>query len=114
MPGQEAVVGLRQRLGFKLTGHDIEHILEMVLDREPLHDGVGMRPGAVGEDELAAGELFQRRAERRVGLDGRMIDLVDIFQKIVGTHTVFDHHAAHGGAVAAIKILLLAECLVVS
>ena len=81
---EKALIDLRKRLGLKLACHDVEDILEMMIDREPLHDGVRMRPGTVGEDELAARQLFERRAERLIGLDGRVVDPVHIVEEIVG------------------------------
>ena len=53
--GEEAVVHLRQRLGIEVGGGDVEHVLEVLVDLEPLHHRVGVLAGAVGEDELAAG-----------------------------------------------------------
>ena len=35
-----------------------------------------------------------------------MIDLVHIGEIVVGVHAVLGHHAAHGGAVAAVIVLL--------
>ena len=35
-----------------------------------------------------------------------MIDLVHIGEIVVGAHAVLGHHAAHGGAVAAVIVLL--------
>ena len=39
---EEAVIDLRQRLGLELGGDDVEHVLEMLVDLEPLHHRVGM------------------------------------------------------------------------
>ena len=33
---EEAVIGLRQRLRLELGGDDVEHVLEMLVDLEPL------------------------------------------------------------------------------
>ena len=41
-----------------------------------------------------------------------MIDLVHIGEKVVGVHAVLGHHAAHGGAVALVIVLLDREGLV--
>src|SRR5262249_31097976 len=114
MPGEKAIIGLRKRLWLKLACDDVEYVLEMAVDGEPLHHGVGVSAGAVGENELAAQQPFQCGAERRVRLGRRMIDLMDEIEKIVGIHPVLDHHAPHGGAVAAVEILLLAEGIVMS
>jgi hypothetical protein len=35
-----------------------------------------------------------------------MIDQVHIGEKVVGVHAVLGHHAAHGGAIAAVIVLL--------
>src|SRR5258708_27086222 len=42
-----------------------------------------------------------------------MIDLVDEIEKIVGIHPVLAHPSPHGGAVAPVEILLLAEGIVI-
>ena len=47
-----------------------------------------------------------RVAERRVRLQRRMVDLVDVGEIVVGRDAVQGHHAAHGGAEAQIVILL--------
>ncbi len=114
MPGEKAVIGLGERLWLKPAGDDIEYILEVAVDGEPLHDRVCMSPGAIGENELAPRQPLQRSAERRVGLDRRMIDLMDVIEVVVRIHAVLDHHASHRGAIAPVKILLLAKRIVVS
>ena len=75
-------------------------------DAEPLQHRVGMVGRAVGQDQLASGQFCDRRAHRRIGLQRRMIDLVHIGEIVVGAHAVLGHHAAHGGAVAAVIVLL--------
>ena len=60
---EEAVVDLRQRLRIEVGGGDVEHVLEMPVDVEPLHHRLGVLAGAVGEDQLAAGQPLDRVAE---------------------------------------------------
>ena len=84
----------------------------MTCEAEPREHRRGVAGGAVGEDELAAGKLFDRRPQRRIGFERRIIDLVDVIEKIVGLHAVLDHHPAQGGAVALVIILLQLERLV--
>ncbi len=69
-------------------------------------DLVRMGAAAVGEDELAAGERGDGAPKARVRLDGGMVDVVDVFQEIVGRDAVFDHQAAQRRAVATVVILL--------
>src|SRR5437870_4494253 len=61
---------------------------------------------AVGEDQLAAGQFCDCRPHRRIGLQRRMVDFVHIAKEIVGADAVLGHHAAHGGAVAAVIVFL--------
>ena len=112
VPGEESLVDLRQRLGIEIGGGDVEHVLEMVVDFEPLHHRVGVLARAVGEDELAARQLFERGAERRIGLERRMVDLVHELEIVVRLHAMLGHHSAHGGAVAPVIVLLHAKRLV--
>ena len=109
---QKSLVGFLRRFGFEFGGDDVEHVLEMLVDFEPLHHRVGVLAGAVGEDELAAGQFLERRAERRVGLERRVIDLVHVFEIVVRIEPVLGHQAAHGGAVTLVIILLHPERLV--
>ncbi len=81
----------------------------MGVDVEASHHGVGMRLGAVGEDQLAAGKLLDRGAEHRVGLQRRVVDVVHVAQELVGLHAVLGHQAAHRGAVALVVVLLQLE-----
>ena len=106
MRHKEFLIGLRRRLRFKFGGDDIEHRLEMRPDAEPLQNLVGMVGRAVGQDQFAPGKFGDRRAHRRVRLQWRMIDLMHIGEIIVGAHAVLGHHAAHGGAIAAVVVFL--------
>ena len=80
---EEAVIGLRRGLRLELGRDDVEYVLEMVTDGETLHHGVGMLARAVGENELAARQFLDRGAERGIGLERRMIDLVHEIEIIV-------------------------------
>ena len=84
----------------------------MAVQFEPRDDCIGMFPRAVGENEFAAGQFFQRGAERRIGLDRRMVDLMHDLEIFVGLHIVLDHQPAHRRAVALVIILLDFERLV--
>src|SRR5262249_16797400 len=92
---------------------DVEHILEMVADLEPLEHRVGVLAGAVGENELAPLELRDRGAERRVRRQRRVVDLMHHLQKLIRLEAVLRHQPAHGCAVALVIILLQPERLVV-
>ncbi len=109
---EKAFVGLGRRLRLQLGGDDVEHVLEMLMHVEAAHHRVGVLAGAVGEDQLAAGQLFQRGAERRIGLQRRMVDLVDELEVVVRVDAVLGHQPAHGGAVTLVIVLLDAEGLV--
>ena len=112
MQRQKAVVGLRRGFGLKLGSNDIEHGLEAFVDGKPPHHRVRMLAGAVGENELAAGQFRKRRSERRIGLNRRMVDLMHDLEIIVGLHSVLDHQPAHRGAVTTVIILLQPKRLV--
>ena len=56
--GEEALVGFRGWLRLELGFDDAEHVLEMRMDVEAAHHRVGVLAGAVGENELAAGQGF--------------------------------------------------------
>src|SRR5262245_52750903 len=73
-----------------------------------------MVPGAIGEDELATLELLDRGAERRVGLERRVIDLVHEIEEVVRLHAVLGHQPAHRGAVALVIVLLQPERLLMA
>ena len=103
---EEFLIGLRRRLRFEFGGDDIEYRLEVRADAESLQYLVGMVGRAVGQDQLASGEFGNRRTHLRVRLQRRMIDLMHIGQIVVGMYAVLGHHAAHGGAVAAVVVLL--------
>src|ERR1700694_4594719 len=99
-------MGPRPRLWPQPGGDDVEYPLEMRPNAEPLQDLVGMVGRAVGQDQLASGEFRDRSSHRRVRLQRRMIDFVHVSEIVVGMHAMLGHHAAHGGAVAAVIVLL--------
>ena len=78
---------------------------------QPLHDALGMRHVACGEDDLAAGKRLERRLERRVGLDRRVVDVVHVIEEMRGIDAVQGHHAAHRSAVLAPVLFLHAARL---
>src|SRR5262249_43083702 len=59
---QESFIGLRRSLRLKVGCHDVEDILEMPVDGEPLNNGIGVLACAVGQYELSSDNLFQRGA----------------------------------------------------
>ena len=65
---QKSIVGLRRRLGLELGRDDVEYIIEMVRQTKPPQHSGNVAACAVGEDEFAAGKLFNRGAKRRIGL----------------------------------------------
>ena len=110
---EKAVVGPWCGFRLELGRDDVEHVLEVPVEAEPRQHRIGVAAGAVGEDELAAGELLDRDAERRIGLERGVVDLVHEIEEIVGLHAVLDHQSAHRGAVALVVVLLHAEGLLV-
>ena len=83
-------------------------------DFEPAHHRIGVRPRAIGKDQLAPGQLADRGAELRIWRQRRVIDLMDHFEKFVRLKPVLLHQAAHRRAVAPVIILLQAERLVMA
>ena len=112
MAFEEALVGLLRRFRLEFGGDDIEDVFEMAVNIEPPHHGVGMLAGAVGENQLAAGQLLECQAERGVGLERRVVDLMHEIEEVVRLHAVLGHQPAHRGAVAAVIVLLQPERLV--
>ena len=110
--GEESLIDPRPWFGFKLGGPDIEYVFEVLFDAEPAQHGIGMMARAVGEYEFAARQLGDGRAQRGIGLERRMIDLMHDFKKLVRLEPVLLHQAAHRRAVAAIVVLLQPERLV--
>ena len=86
----------------------------MLFDAEPPQHRIGVVPGAVGENELAAGQLGNGGAERRIGLQRRMVDLMHDFEKFIRFEPMLLHQAAHGRAVAPVIVLLQPEGLVMA
>jgi len=97
--GDELVVGRLARFRQQVGSDNVEDIVEMVRDAEPFGnlDRMGVRP--VGENVLAPRQGFNGAAEIRIGIDPGMVDIVDIFKKVVGIDVVLDHQAAQGRAV---------------
>ncbi len=107
--GEETVIDLRPRLWLEFGRRDIENILEVLLDLKPPHHRFGVPARAVGEHELAARELGDRRAERGVGRQRRVIDLMNDFEEFVRVEAVLLHEPAQRRAVAPVIILLHPE-----
>lgn len=99
-------------MGSSSAGDDVEHVFEILFDAETFEHLAGMGAGAVGEDQLAAGKFSDRSAHRRIWLQRRVVNLMDVFEKVVGLEAVLGHHAAHGGAVTAVIVFLNPEGLV--
>src|ERR1700716_3032113 len=57
---------------------------------------ISLRPGSFAIAAPIAG----------FGCSGELVDLVHIGEIVVGAHAMFGHHAAHGGAIAAVVVLL--------
>ena len=106
MAGEKAVVDLRQGFGSRSAAAMSNTSSKCWSDFEPLHDRFGMLARAVGEDELAAGEAPDRSAERGIGHERRVVDVVNEFEEIIGLQAVLGHQTAQGGAVAPVIILL--------
>src|SRR5947209_1752393 len=106
MQVEKLLIGLRRRFRLQLGGDDVEHRLEMRADAEMLQHLVGVIGRAVGEHQLAPRQLCDRGSHRRIGLERRMVDLMDVSEVVVGSDAMQAHHAAHAGAVAAVVILL--------
>ena len=103
---EKAIVGRGRRFWIEFGGDDVKHVLEMAVQFKPRHDGISVFLCAVGEDQLAARQFFQRSAERRIRLDRRVVDLVHDLEIFVRLHAMFDHQPAHRRPVALVIILL--------
>ena len=105
MLGEEILIGrafgLRQEAGMD----DVEDILELVEDAELAGDVLGVPNRAVGQDQLAAGQSRQRRAEFRIGFEQRQVDIVGEVEELVGVDPVLLHQSLQRRAVAVIVIL---------
>ena len=98
----QLVVDRLVRLGPVVAGDDVEDRLEMMRHAQPLHDLLGMRHVARGEDDLAAGQRRQRRSRAPgLALDRRVVDVVHVIEVMARIDAVQAHHAAHRGAVVA-------------
>ena len=74
--------------------HDVENVAEMMGDAEARQHLLGMGHGAVGEDQLAAGQRVQGLVQGRIGRHRRMIDVMHIVEKVVRRDAMLDHQAA--------------------
>src|SRR5262245_20673961 len=112
VPREEALIDLRKRLGVKIRCGDVEHVLEVAIDFEFLHDCIGMLACAIRKNELAAREIFQCCTQSRIGFQRRMIDAVHELEIIIGLQTMFGHETAHRRSIAFVIFLLQAKSLV--
>ncbi len=103
---QKFLIGLRRRFRLEPGGDDVEHAVEMSDEAETIQHRIDMIDRAIGQDQLAAGQSRDRFAHRRIWLQRRVVDPVHIGEIIVGAYAMLGHHAAHGGAVAAVIVLL--------
>jgi hypothetical protein len=102
----ELVVGFAGRFRHQSGGHDIEDVVEMVEDAKLCRRALGMAAIAIGEDEFAARQCPDLRAEGRVRRKMRVVDIVHLLQKIVRVDAVPDHQPVQRRAVVAIKLFL--------
>ena len=66
----------------------------------------GVAAIAVGEDEFSPRQRLDRLAERRVGRQPGIVDVVDLLQEIVGIDLVARHQAGQRRSVFEIELLL--------
>src|SRR5262249_38643590 len=66
---QKAVIGRWGRFGLQLGGDYIKHIVKVVIEVAPREHRVGVAPGAVGQDPLAASKWCNRGAQPDIGLE---------------------------------------------
>ena len=78
----------------------------MVEDAELPRGLLGVAAIAVGEDELAARQLADRRAEHRIGLQPGIVDVVHLLEEIVGVDAVPVHQPVQRRAVFEVEFLL--------
>ena len=69
------------------------------VDADHAEDAPRIVVGAVGEDELAAGQRGDRRLQCRVRRHRRQVDVVHIVEKAPRLDAVLQHEAAQRGAV---------------
>src|SRR6266702_7516336 len=79
---EKLLIGLRRGLRLESGGDDVEHAVEMRGQAESRQHGVDMVDRAVGEDQLASRQLCDGCAERRVRLQRRVVDLVDVSEVV--------------------------------
>ena len=84
VPFEKATISPRRRLWLHLRGNDVEHGLEVMTETKPLQHLTGMGGRTVGENQLAARKPFDRRAHRRIGVERRVVDLMDVSEIVVG------------------------------
>src|SRR5262245_25569263 len=112
VPREEALIDLWKRLGVKIRRGNVEHVLEVTINLEFLHDCSSVLACAIRKNELAAGKIFQSRTQSRIGLQRRMIDAVHELEIIIGLQTMLGHQAAHRRSIALVVVLLQAKRLV--
>jgi hypothetical protein len=96
-----ARIGLRH-IG---AGLDVVNAAEMPGEAELLQHPLGVTLGRVGEDELAARQRRDRRAEPLVACQVREVELVHVVEERLGRQPVLVHQAAQGGAVGGEEAL---------
>ena len=106
MQREKFLVGLRRGLWLELGGDDVEHGFKMIGKTKPREHRAGVIGRAIREDQLAPRQFCDCSPHRGIRLQRRVIDLVDVSEIIIRMHAMLGHHAAHGGAVAPVIILL--------
>ena len=70
VPREEALIDLWERLGVKIRRGNVEHVLEVAIDFEFLHDCIGVLACAIRKNELAARKIFQCCTQSGLGSSG--------------------------------------------
>ena len=91
---------------------DVEYLVEMVADAQRIGDVLGVFYLSVGEDEFASRQGTKRRVQRRIFYHVRKINIVDEFQKLIGTDVMLGHQPVHGRAISDVIIFLHAPRIV--
>ena len=78
MRGDEALIGAALGFGFEIGGNNVEGRIEMAGDPQRRQGVFRMHRVAIGEDMLAAGQCGNRRAQFRMRIENRVVDVVNI------------------------------------
>ena len=106
MTGQKSIIGLACRFGLQISSQNVKNIVKMIKNAKGRRSALCVGDVTIGENEFPPWQSADGGAQLRVGLDPGIIDIMDLFEELIGVDTVQVDQPVHRCSIVAIIGLL--------